>query len=64
MGKATRFQRNPETVGIVKIQPRDIEIINLVWRYRFLTSEQVQALVEGSDQVILRRLQNIYSAGC
>lgn len=63
MGKATRFQRNPETVGIIKIQPRDLEIINLVWRYRFLNSEQIQALVEGSDQVILRRLQKLYHHG-
>jgi len=63
MGKSTRFQRSPETVGIIKIQPRDLEIINLVWRYRFLNSEQVQVLVEGSDQVILRRLQKLYHHG-
>jgi len=61
--RSTRYTRNPETVGIVKIQPRDLEIINLVRNYRFLSSEQIQALVSGSDQVILRRLQKLYHHG-
>lgn len=63
MGKAPRFEKKPKAIGNIIIQKRDIEIIRLVWEYRFLSSEQIQALVEGSDQVKLRRLQKLYHHG-
>jgi len=63
MEKAPRFDRKPEAIGSLRIQARDLEIIGLVWEYRFLNSEQIQALVDGSDQVILRRLQKLYHHG-
>lgn len=63
MVKAPRFEKKPKVIGNIIIQKRDIEIIKLVWEYRFLSSEQIQALVEGSDQVKLRRLQKLYHHG-
>jgi hypothetical protein len=42
------------------LQPRDYEIINWVAGHRFISSEDIQLLVPGSAQVILRRLQNLF----
>jgi hypothetical protein len=61
--KAPRFEKTPKAIGNIVIQKRDIEIIKLLWEYRFLSSEQIQKLVEGSDQVKLRRLQKLYHHG-
>lgn len=44
------------------VTKRDLAIIELVYRYRLLNSEHVAALVEGSSQVIRRRLQLLYHA--
>jgi len=63
MEKTPRFNRKPEALGKIRIQKRDIEIIKLLWEYRFLSSEQIQKLVDGSDQVKLRRLQKLYHHG-
>ena len=63
MRRSPRYTRDPKSIGGIVIQPRDEEIIDLVWRYRFLNSEQIQALVSGSDQTILRRLQKLYHHG-
>lgn len=61
--KAYRFKRSPEAVGGLQLQDRDIEIIRSVYSYRFLNSEQIQALVTGSKQVTLRRLQKLFHHG-
>lgn len=44
------------------VTDRDLEIVQAVHRYRLLNSEHISALVEGSDQVIRRRLQLLYHA--
>jgi len=46
-----------------QLQERDIEVIKEIYKHRFLTSEHIRALIPGSDQVILRRLQLLYHAG-
>jgi hypothetical protein len=46
-----------------RIQPRDREILHLLFEYRFLASRQVQRLIPGSDQKILRRLQALFHCG-
>ena len=61
--RAPRFKRMPEAAGGLRIQDRDIEIIRLVYEYRFLDSGRIQALIAGSDQVILRRLQKLFHHG-
>jgi hypothetical protein len=63
VGKAPRFEKKPKVIGNIVIQKRDLEMINLIWRYRFMSSEQIQFLIKGSNQVILRRLQKLYHHG-
>ncbi|MEM2915077.1 MAG: hypothetical protein QXH91_06745, partial [Candidatus Bathyarchaeia archaeon] len=43
--KTPRFGKKPDSVGNIRLQERDIEIIKLVYDYRFLDSKQIQALV-------------------
>ena len=61
--RAPKFKRKPQQVGGLRVQKRDIEIIRLVYDYRFLNSDQIQALVNGSEQGILRRLQKLFHHG-
>jgi hypothetical protein len=42
------------------LQDRDVEIIKQVYKHRFLNSEHIRALIPGSNQNILRRLQALY----
>jgi hypothetical protein len=58
-----RFKRTKGEKPGFELQPRDCEIIKTVYDYRFLNSEQIKALVEGSNQVILRRLQKLFHHG-
>ncbi|MEM2915244.1 MAG: replication-relaxation family protein [Candidatus Bathyarchaeia archaeon] len=58
--KTPRFGKRPDSVGNIRLQERDIEIIKLVYDYRFLDSRQIQSLIDGSGQVILRRLKKLY----
>ena len=57
-----RFKR-PSMVGPIQLTERDREIIRLVHRNRFLRSPQIIALVGGSSQQLLRRLQLLYHHG-
>lgn len=58
-----RYKRaGAEKIGL-RLQERDREILKLVYDYRLLTSRQIQCLVPGSDQVILRRLQKLFHGG-
>jgi hypothetical protein len=47
------------------VQPRDLEVVRDVWRYRFLTSTQLLELhwPEGTGQVGRRRLAKLFHAG-
>lgn len=58
-----RFRRHRFGKPPLVLQERDTEIVRLVADYRFLTSEQIQVLVDGSDQAILRRLQKLFHGG-
>lgn len=58
-----RFRRHRFGKPAFILQTRDHEIVRLVSEYRFITSEEIQALIPGSDQTILRRLQKLYHAG-
>lgn len=57
-----RFQR-ASVVAPIQITDRDHEIIRQVHRHRFLRSSHIVALVGGSEQQILRRLQLLYHHG-
>lgn len=56
-----RYER-AKTVNF-RLQDRDIEIIKEVYKYRFLNSDHISALVEGGRQGILRRLNLLFHAG-
>jgi len=53
-----RVQRVP-----LHLTARDIQILKTVKDFRLLTSAHIQALANGSDQQILRRLQKLFHAG-
>jgi DNA-binding Lrp family transcriptional regulator len=57
-----RFKRIP-TVAPIELTERDHDIIRLVHRHRFLRSSQIAALIGGSPQQLLRRLQLLYHHG-
>lgn len=51
--------RKPEFV----LQPRDCEIVRIVSQHRVISSDDIGLLVDGSQQVILRRLQRLFHHG-
>jgi hypothetical protein len=61
--RAPKFIRDPQKVGKLELQERDVKILILVYSYRFLNSEQIKILVDGSDRVILTRLQKLFHHG-
>ena len=56
-----RFKRT--AIRPFQLQDRDIEVIKEVYKHRFLSSEHLALLLNGSKQVLLRRLQLLYHAG-
>lgn len=57
-----RFER-ATAVAPMQLEERDREIIRLVHRHRFLRSTHLVALIGGSPQQLLRRLQLLYHHG-
>lgn len=57
-----RFKRS-STVAPTQLTERDRDIIRLVHQHRFLRSAQIVALLGGSFQQLLRRLQLLYHLG-
>ena len=57
-----RFHRASE-IPPIQLTERDRMIVRCVFRHRFLRSWQIAALVGGSKQVILRRLQLLFHHG-
>ena len=48
----------------LEITDRDIEILDHVYRHRFLRTTHIASLVGGSTQCIQRRLRRLYDKGC
>jgi DNA-binding PadR family transcriptional regulator len=57
-----RFRRAPDDVSCA-LTSRDLDIMDLVESFRLVTSEQIQTLIQGSGQGVLRRLQKLFHAG-
>lgn len=57
-----RFRRASE-IAPIQLTERDRMIVRCVFRHRFLRSWQIAALVGGSKQAVLRRLQLLYHHG-
>src|ERR1035437_2626380 len=60
--RSPRFKRASK-VAPMQLTKRDREIIWLVHRHQFLRSHQIVALIAGSSQQVLRRLQLLYHHG-
>jgi hypothetical protein len=52
-----------ERYGRFTLTARDIEILEVVYRYRYLEAMHIRALVGGSGQQITRRLQGLFHNG-
>ena len=57
--RSPRFRRI-STIAPLQLTERDRDIIRLVHRHRFFRSHQITALLGGSEQQIVRRLQLLY----
>lgn len=57
-----RFERTPTALNL-HLTSRDLEILRHVAAHRFLSSRQIHALVGGSLQHVLRRLQRLFHRG-
>jgi hypothetical protein len=62
MPRLPRFKR-ATAVAPIKLTGRDHDIIRQIYRHRFLRSNQIVALVGGSPQQIVRRLQLLFHHG-
>jgi len=60
--RISRFKRS-STVRPIQLTARDRQIIRFVHRHRFLRSSHIVALIGGSAQQVLRRLQLLYHHG-
>lgn len=60
--RSPRFKRVSPVLPI-QLTDRDRHIIRLVRRHRFLRSNQIAALLDGSEQQIMRRLQLLFHHG-
>jgi hypothetical protein len=60
--RSPRFKRVP-SVAPVQLTGRDRDLIRLVHRHRFLRSRQIVALLGGSEQQTVRRLQLLFHHG-
>lgn len=52
--------RFAERYGRFTLTARDVAILELIYRYRYVEARHVRALVGGSDQQITRRLQGLF----
>jgi predicted transcriptional regulator len=57
-----RYRRAEADVSL-ELTKRDLQILQAVASFRLLSSEHIQALIHGSNQGVLRRLQKLYHAG-
>jgi hypothetical protein len=55
--------RYSERYGRFTLTARDVLILDLVYRYRFVEARHVRALIGGSEQQITRRLQGLFHNG-
>ncbi len=57
---AAQPDRYAQQYGNFTLTSRDYEILDLIYRYRYLEARHVRALVHGSGQQITRRLQGLF----
>jgi hypothetical protein len=57
---AAQPDRYAERYGNFTFTARDFEILDLIYRYRYLEARHVRALIHGSGQQVTRRLQGLF----
>ena len=57
---AAQPDRYAERYGNFTFTPRDYEILDLIYRYRYMEARHVRALIHGSGQQVTRRLQGLF----
>src|SRR5215213_5078208 len=62
MPRLPRFTRS-QSISPLVLTSRDREMVDAVYRHRFLRSSDIAKLVGGSQQQILRRLQLLFHNG-
>ena len=55
--------RFAERYGHFTLTARDLTILDLVYRYRYVEARHVRTLIDGSEQQITRRLQGLFHNG-
>jgi hypothetical protein len=60
--RKSRYER-VRPISPFKVTARDREIVKSVYQYRFLTSEQITAIIGGSKQGVSRRLNLLFHSG-
>lgn len=62
--KFRKFKREQKETEIpIEIQERDLEILKLVHKYRFLNADHIRALMKTSHKAVSHRLTKLYRAG-
>ncbi len=63
-GRLRKFIPQPDRhaarYGNFTLTRRDVETLDVIYRYRFLEARHIRALIDGSDQQITRRLQGLF----
>ena len=57
-----KFIRDPERYPL-QLNKRDLDILHLIYDYRFIPSDHITSLISGSDRKILERLQKLFHHG-
>ena len=58
-----RFVRHRHRKPVFVLQERDRELVRVVAQHRVISSDDLQLLVAGSEQMVLRRLQKLFHNG-
>jgi len=61
--RRSRFKRAPLPNSLTRVQQRDIEILEALYSYRFLTTSQIESLFFNTKKRAERRLRKLYDAG-
>jgi hypothetical protein len=59
--RKAKYKRHSEVT--LKLNERDSFIIEAIYRHRFLNTDQVAALIGGSKQMVVRRLNKLFHSG-
>jgi hypothetical protein len=59
-GRLPKYRRAGEAFGNIEITKRDEDILELVYKFRYIQGPQIMALIGGNERQIARRLQALF----